>query len=207
MEFTLKDLMRRFMRYSWIIILVMIIFGSAGFFYAKSAKTSTNFSTSRLVLIAKNNTDVKDPSSRVSADKSLIATYKKLATDDSVLSLAQEKLPFKMSKSQIADSISIDNPTDTLMLSFKASEANTNKAKTLANAYAEAFAEEAPKLYPDMGQPTLLSKATGSDGTTSGMKNKKKLTLFGAVIGFVVSSFGILIFGIQSNYLKLKKQG
>ncbi|MBS9337743.1 YveK family protein [Fructobacillus parabroussonetiae] len=203
----MKDLMKRFLRYSWVIILAMVIFGAVGFFYAKSAKTSTNFSTSRLVLIAKNNTDVKDPSSRVTADKSLIPTYKKLAMDDAVLTVAEDKLPFKMTKGEIASSITVDNPSDTLMLSFKASGADTSKAKTLSNTYAEAFVEEAPKLYPDMGQPTLLSKASGSDVTTFGMKNKKKLTLFGAVIGFVLSSFGIMIVGIQNNYLKLKKQG
>lgn len=207
MEFSLTNLLKRFIRYSWVIALMMIIFAGAGFAYAKSGKTITNYSASRDVLVAKDNTNVKDPNSRFLADKSMIATYEKIAQDDAIVSAVKDALPYKLSKSDISTAVKVDNPTDTLMLSFKATGASTYKAKTLVNVYAQTFAEMGPKLYPDMAQPELMSKATGSDVTMSAFKSAKKLTLFGAVLGLVLSAFGIMVAGIHANYRQAKKQG
>lgn len=207
MDFSFTDLMKRFWKYSWTIVLTMLVFAAAGFAYAKSAKTITNYSASRLVLAAKNNTDVKDPNSRFSADKSLLPTYQKLAQDDAIVSEVQKELPYNLSKQEISSAVVVENPVDTLMLSFKASGATPYKAKTLANVYADVFSNMAPKLYPDMGKPDLLAKASGSDVTRSGMKSAKKLTVFGAVAGLIISMFIVLLTGIRRNYKEAKKQG
>ena len=207
MEFSLTDLVKRFWHYAWLIVLLVIVFAGAGFTYAKSGKVITNFSASRTVLIAKNNTDVKDPNSRIQADKLLIPTYEKVAQDDAVVSAVQAALPFSMSKSDIISAVKIQNPDSTLALNFQASGENTYRAKTLANVYAETFASVGPTIYPDMKKPDVLSKATGSDVTKSALKNAKKLTVFGAVFGFVVASVIILISGIQKNYRLAKEQG
>lgn len=207
MEFSFTDLMKRFWKYSWVIILFMIVFAGAAFSYAKLSKTITNYSATRLVLMANNNTDVKDPNSRFSADKALITTYQKLAQDDKIVTVVQNELPFHMAKDEISSSVSVENPADTLMLSFKATGATQYKAKTLANTYADVYSSVAPKLYPYMGQPDLLSKATGSDVTHSGFKSGKKLAVFGAFVGLVISMFGILVTGIRRNYKLAKEQG
>ncbi|CAK1248725.1 YveK family protein [Fructobacillus evanidus] len=207
MEFSLTDLAKRFWHFAWLIVLCVILFAGAGFAYAKSGKVITNFSASRMVLIAKTNTDVRDPSSRVQADKALVPTYQKVAQDDAIVTAVQKALPFKMSKSDISSAVNVQNPTDTVALSFQASGENTYRAKTLANVYAETFANVGPTLYPDMGKPDVLSKATGSDVTRSALKNAKKLTVFGAVFGLVLSVFVILVSGIRKNYHEAKKQG
>ncbi|CAK1234510.1 YveK family protein [Fructobacillus cardui] len=207
MEFLLVNLVKRFWHYAWLVILFVIVFAGAGFVYAKSGKVITNFSASRTVLIAKDNTGVRDPSSRVQADKALIPTYQKVAQDDAIVTAVQKALPFKMSKSDISSAVNVQNPTDTVALSFQASGEDTYRAKTLANIYADTFASVGPTLYPDMGKPDILSKATGSDVTRSALKNSKKLTIFGALFGFIISAFWILISGIRSNYLIAKKQG
>ncbi|USS91898.1 YveK family protein [Fructobacillus americanaquae] len=200
MEFSLTDLAKRFWHFAWLILLCVVVFAGSGFVYAKSGKVITNFSASRTVLIAKNNTDVRDPNSRVQADKALIPTYQKVAQDDAIVTAVQKTLPFKMSKSDVSSAVNVQNPTDTVALAFQASGSTTYRAKTLANVYAETFANVGPTLYPDMGKPDVLSKATGSDVTRSALKNAKKLTLFGAVFGFVLSTVIILILGIRQNY-------
>ncbi|CAK1229820.1 YveK family protein [Fructobacillus cardui] len=200
MEFSLTDLAKRFWHFAWLIILLVIVFAGAGFVYAKSGKVITNYSASRTVLIAKNNTDVRDPNARFLADKSLVPTYETVAQDDAIVSAVQKALPFKMSKNDINEAVKVQNPTDTLALSFQASGSTTYRAKTLANIYADTFTEIGPTLYPDMGKPEPLSKATGSDVTKSALKNAKKLTVFGAAFGFVISAFGIMISGIHKNY-------
>ncbi|CAK1235104.1 YveK family protein [Fructobacillus cardui] len=200
MEFSLTDLAKRFWHFAWLIVLCVVVFAGSGFVYAKSGKVITNFSASRTVLIAKNNTDVRDPNSRVQADKALIPTYQKVAQDDAIVTAVQKTLPFKMSKSDISSAVNVQNPTDTVALAFQASGSTTYRAKILANVYAETFANFGPTLYPDMGKLDVLSKATGSDVTRSALKNAKKLTLFGAVFGFVLSTVIILILGIRQNY-------
>ncbi|GAP04073.1 YveK family protein [Fructobacillus tropaeoli] len=207
MEFSLTDLAKRFWHFAWLIVLCVVLFAGAGFVYAKSGKVITNYSASRTVLIAKNNTDVRDPNARFLADKALVPTYEKIAQDDAVVSAVQKALPFQMSKDDINEAVKVQNPTDTLTLSFQASGSTTYRAKTLANVYAETFAEVGPTLYPDMGKPDTLSKATGSDVTRSSLKNAKKLTVFGAVFGLVLSVFAIMVSGIRKNYHEAKKQG
>ncbi|CAK1229800.1 Capsular polysaccharide biosynthesis protein YveK (YveK) [Fructobacillus fructosus] len=205
MEFTFEDLIKRFLKYSWVIALVMILFAGAGFTYAKSGKTITNYAASRSVIAAKDNTNVKDPNSRFTADKSLIATYEKVAQDDAIVSAVKEALPYKLSKSDISAAVVVDNPTDTLLLNFKATGSTPYRAKTLANVYAQVFSEQGPKLFPDMPEISLLSKAAGSDVTRSGFKSAKKLTVFGAVAGVIISSFMILITGIRTNYKSARR--
>ncbi|MBS9338873.1 capsular biosynthesis protein [Fructobacillus sp. M2-14] len=205
MEFTLRDLLKRFVRYSWLIVLAVIAFSAIGYLYSKSAKVTTNYSASRSVIVAKNNTDVKDPNSRVQADRSLIATYEKIAQDDSIISEVKNSLPFKMKKADIASAVTVDNPTDTLMLAFKSGGETPEKAKTLANTYAEVFAKKAVQIYPDMGDVRLLSEANGSDVIQSGMKSTKKLTIFGAVFGLALSAFLILLVGAITNYYQFKR--
>ncbi|CAK1236440.1 Capsular polysaccharide biosynthesis protein YveK (YveK) [Fructobacillus tropaeoli] len=207
MEFSLTDLVKRIWHFAWLIVLLVIVFAGAGFVYAKSGKVITNYSANRTVLIAKNNTDVKDPNSRFMADRSLIPTYEKVAQDDAVVSAVQSALPFKMSKADINEAVTVQSPTDTLALTFKATGSTTYRAKTLANTYADVFTQIGPNLYPDMGKPEALSKATGSDVTKSALKNAKKLTIFGAGFGLVAGFFIILVSGIHKNYRLARKQG
>ncbi|MDF7636979.1 capsular biosynthesis protein [Leuconostocaceae bacterium ESL0958] len=206
MEFSFTDLLKRFWHYAWLTVLLMVVFAGLGFVGAKHAKTTTDFSANRSVLMAKNNTDVKDPNSRFLADKALMPTYEKIAKDDAVLTTVKSALPFKMTKDEINTAVTVSNPTDTVMLDFKASAGSTYRSKTLVNAYAEAFAKEGQRLYPDMGQPNVLSKATASDVTHLGGKSTKKLTLFGAFAGLVIGLFVVLLTGIVANYQQAKKQ-
>lgn len=207
MEFTFTDMMKRFWRFSWVIVLVMILFAGAGFAGSKLAKKNTNYAASRTVIIAKDNTNVKDPNSRFFADKALIDTYKKLAKDDAIVSSVKKALPFKMTTDEITSAVSVENPTETLMLNFEANSNTVAKAKALANTYAEVYSQVAPSLYPDMGQQKLLSKANSSDVKEVGSKSTKKMTIFGAAFGLVVAMFTVLVTGIWSNYKLAKKQG
>ncbi|GAO99106.1 Wzz/FepE/Etk N-terminal domain-containing protein [Fructobacillus ficulneus] len=207
MEFSFNDLLKRFWKFTWLIALLIVVFAGAGFMYSKAGKTTTNFDATRSVLIAKNNTNVKDPNSRFMADKSLIPTYQKVATDDAVVEAVQKDLPFKMTKSDIAAGISIHSETDTLILDFQATGENTYRAKTLANTYAKDFSEVGPTIYPDMQKPDLLSAVTSTGTINSAARSTKKLTVFGAVLGLVLALFVVLVTGIQENYRAAKKQG
>ncbi|CAH1850290.1 YveK family protein [Convivina intestini] len=203
MEFSLADLAKRMVRYAWVIILCGVLAGATGYFYAKHA-TDMTYTAERSVVLAKSNSDVRDPNSRFLADNNLIATYKKVAQDDAVVTAAKAKLSTSFTKQEIADSIKISNPTNSLIMDFDASARTKNQAVKLVNAYTEAFAEMGQKLYPDMAQPQLLSATTSNGVKTTSFKSPKKLMAFGAVLGLVLGFVIVLVTGINANY-KLAK--
>lgn len=204
MSFSLIDLVKRLLKNSWWILILGIVVGASLFTYAKHS-VLTAYTAERYVIVAKNNTGVKDPNSRVQADQILINTYKKIASDPSVVNQAKKLSTVSVTKKEIVSAITISQPDQTLMMRFSASAATAKKSVAIANAYAKAFSIEGSKLYPDMAKPLLLSSAKKADVLSGTVYSPKKLAVFGFSFGVILGSFIVLIMGIFQNYKQLKK--
>ncbi|MFL2068956.1 Wzz/FepE/Etk N-terminal domain-containing protein [Leuconostoc mesenteroides] len=204
MSFSLIDLVKRLLKNSWWILILGIVVGASLFTYAKHS-VLTAYTAERYVIVAKNNTGVKDPNSRVQADQILINTYKKIASDPSVVNQAKKLSTVSVTKKEIVSAITISQPDQTLMMRFSASAATAKKSVAIANAYAKAFSIEGSKLYPDMAKPLLLSSAKKADELSGTVYSPKKLAVFGFSFGVILGSFIVLIMGIFQNYKQLKK--
>ncbi|MDC2806421.1 Wzz/FepE/Etk N-terminal domain-containing protein [Leuconostoc suionicum] len=202
MSFSLIDLVKRLLKNSWWILILGIALGASLYTYAKHS-VLTAYTAERYVIVAKNNTGVKDPNSRVQADQILINTYKKIASDPSVVNQAKKLSTVSVTKKEIVSAITISQPDQTLMMRFSASAATAKKSVAIANAYAKAFSIEGSKLYPDMAKPLLLSSAKKADVLSGTVYSPKKLAVFGFAFGITLGAFIVLLTGIFQNYKRM----
>ncbi|KGB51088.1 capsular biosynthesis protein [Leuconostoc mesenteroides P45] len=199
MSFSLIDLVKRLLKNSWWILILGIAMGASLYTYAKHS-VLTAYTAERYVIVAKDNTGVKDPNSRVQADQMLINTYKKIASDPLVVNQAKKLSKVSVTKKEIINAITISQPDQTLMMHFTASAATAKKSVAIANAYAQAFSVEGSKLYPDMAKPQLLSAAKKADVQSGTVYSPKKLAVFGLAFGITLGVFIVLLTGIFQNY-------
>ncbi|WP_273724734.1 Wzz/FepE/Etk N-terminal domain-containing protein [Leuconostoc mesenteroides] len=202
MSFSLIDLVKRLLKNSWWIFILGIVLGASLFTYAKHS-VLTAYTAERYVIVAKDNTGVKDPNSRVQADQVLINTYKKIASDSSVVNQAKKLSTVSVTKKEIVSAITVSQPDQTLMMRFSASAATAKKSVAIANAYAKAFSIEGSKLYPDMAKPLLLSSAKKADVLSGTVYSPKKLAVFGFAFGITLGAFIVLLTGIFQNYKRM----
>ncbi|MCX2666459.1 Wzz/FepE/Etk N-terminal domain-containing protein [Leuconostoc mesenteroides] len=202
MSFSLIDLVKRLLKNSWWILILGIVMGASLYTYAKHS-VLTAYTAERYVIVAKSNTGVKDPNSRVQADQMLINTYKKIASDPSVVNQAKKLSTVSVTKKEIVSAITVSQPDQTLMMRFSASAATAKKSVVIANAYAKAFSIEGSKLYPDMAKPLLLSSAKKADVLSGTVYSPKKLAVFGFAFGITLGAFIILLTGIFQNYKRM----
>ena len=202
MSFSLIDLVKRLLKNSWWILILGIALGASLYTYAKHS-VLTAYTAERYVIVAKDNTGVKDPNSRVQADQILINTYKKIASDPSVVNQAKKLSTVSVTKKEIVSAITISQPDQTLMMRFSASAATAKKSVAIANAYAKAFSIEGSKLYPDMAKPLLLSSAKKADVLSGTVYSPKKLAVFGFAFGITLGAFIVLLTGIFQNYKRM----
>ncbi|MBS1008488.1 YveK family protein [Leuconostoc suionicum] len=202
MSFSLIDLVKRLLKNSWWILILGIVVGASLFTYAKHS-VLTAYTAERYVIVAKDNTGVKDPNSRVQADQMLINTYKKIASDPSVVNQAKKLSTVSVTKKEIVSAITVSQPDQTLMMRFSASAATAKKSVAIANAYAKAFSIEGSKLYPDMAKPLLLSSAKKADVLSGTVYSPKKLAVFGFAFGITLGAFIVLLTGIFQNYKRM----
>ncbi|WP_349515788.1 Wzz/FepE/Etk N-terminal domain-containing protein [Leuconostoc suionicum] len=202
MSFSLIDLVKRLFKNSWWILILGIVVGASLYTYAKHS-VLTAYTAERYVIVAKDNTGVKDPNSRVQADQMLINTYKKIASDPSVVNQAKKLSTVSVTKKEIVNAITVSQPDQTLMMRFSASAATAKKSVAIANAYAKAFSIEGSKLYPDMAKPLLLSSAKKADVLSGTVYSPKKLAVFGFAFGITLGAFVVLLTGIFQNYKRM----
>ncbi|AKP35598.1 Wzz/FepE/Etk N-terminal domain-containing protein [Leuconostoc mesenteroides] len=202
MSFSLIDLVKRLLKNSWWIFILGIVLGASLFTYAKHS-VLTAYTAERYVIVAKDNTGVKDPNFRVQADQMLINTYKKIASDSSVVNQAKKLSTVSVTKKEIVSAITVSQPDQTLMMRFSASAATAKKSVAIANAYAKAFSIEGSKLYPDMAKPLLLSSAKKADVLSGTVYSPKKLAVFGFAFGITLGAFIVLLTGIFQNYKRM----
>ncbi|MGO0154088.1 YveK family protein [Leuconostoc mesenteroides] len=202
MSFSLIDLVKRLLKSSWWILILGIVVGASLYTYAKHS-VLTAYTAERYVIVAKDNTGVKDPNSRVQADQMLINTYKKIASDPSVVNQARKLSTVSVTKKEIVSAITVSQPDQTLMMRFSASAATAKKSVAIANAYAKAFSIEGSKLYPDMAKPLLLSSAKKADVLSGTVYSPKKLAVFGFAFGITLGAFIVMLTGIFQNYKRM----
>ncbi|KDA52133.1 YveK family protein [Leuconostoc mesenteroides] len=202
MSFSLINLVKRLLKNSWWILILGIVVGASLYTYAKHS-VLTAYTAERYVIVAKSNTGVKDPNSRVQADQMLINTYKKIASDPSVVNQAKKLSTVSVTKKEIVSAITVSQPDQTLMMRFSASAATAKKSVAIANAYAKAFSIEGSKLYSDMAKPLLLSSAKKADVLSGTVYSPKKLAVFGFAFGITLGAFIILLTGIFQNYKRM----
>ena len=207
-QFTVTDLIKHMARNAWWIIILGIVVG-AGMYVMNKQPAAVSYSADRSMYVAKSNTNVKDPNSRIMADSWLLNTYKGVANDPKIIKptvKALKKEDVKVTATEVRQNISMTVPDATLYLKVSASGlTNGSQAVKMVNAYTQSFAENAPKLISDMPKPELLSKATHASTDTMVGGSPKKAAMFGLVAGIVLGIVLAFFTGIYKNMTAAKR--
>ena len=206
-QFTVTDLFKHMLRNAWWIIVLGVVGGGAMYVMNKQP-AATSYSATRSMYVAKSNTGVKDPNSRIVADSWLLKTYKTVAKDDKVIKPAVKALKaegVKVSADTLRSEVSLSITDGTLLMKAKAKGiAKPKQAIKIVNAFAESYAENAPKLISDMPKPELMTKTKEADTDTMVAGSPKKAALFGAVAGWAIGIVLAFFVGVYKNVTATK---
>jgi len=126
-----------------------------------------------------------------------VKSYGYVATSDSVMSGVIEDLGLAVSPSQLADTINVNNPDDTVILEISATNPNPALAQSIANSAAEQLSTEVGRLEsPAAGGDPLVTISTTQPAPlpTSPSAPRKPLYLtVGLLAGLVLGVGGVLV--------------
>lgn len=200
-QFTVGALFKHMLRNAWWIIVLGIVGGVAMFVLTNKVATTT-YEATRQMYIGKNNTDAKDPNSRVMADSWLLQSYAQLAKDDAVVNAAVADLKadgIKIKPAALVDAVHVSPKKDTLLMTVRATANSNKKAVKYVNAYAKAFKTVAPEKLSAMPEPVLFSAPKKAVTVTTPGGSSKKALVFGAAAGLLIGIVLAFFTGIYKN--------
>ncbi|MGM7721152.1 YveK family protein [Metabacillus sp. Hm71] len=171
-EINLKEVLQVLKRYVWIIIFLTIFTTSAGAYYSFTTYTPMYQATSRII---------------IGADASLITTLKVIIQDTTVLEKVVNKLELSYPPEVLSNKITVGSIENSQVVTITVLDSNPEQAATLANAVAETYKEEIPKIM-DFKDVKRLSDAKVNPIPINQDRNKTVIIGF---IGGIVIGIGI----------------
>lgn len=213
--YSIKDLINLFLSKLWLIILLAVIGGAAGFCYTKFCMPLQYSSHISMYVQCYTSTSGPTDYNDISKSKQLINTYIEVLKDDAVMNAVGGKLmnefdesvltgtfgayQNRISPSVIRNCMHITSVTDTSVLTVSA----TTKSPEIAAAICNDIAEVAPKFLDDaigVGQINYIDTAKVYPNPVG--PNIKKNTALGAIAGAMLMALLILIIDFFDNTFK-----
>jgi capsular exopolysaccharide synthesis family protein len=123
--------------------------------------------------------------------QNLIQSYAKLAKMPSVLSPVITKLDLQTTPAQLANSVSADNPLDTVLIEVTVTDQSPTQAALIANAVSSSLATTVQALSPkaDNGTPAISMQQVEQAQAPNNpyAPDKRFMTLTGFVLGLAVA--------------------
>ena len=213
--YSIKDLINLFLSKLWLIILLAVIGGAAGFCYTKFCMPLQYSSHISMYVQCYTSTSGPTDYNDISKSKQLINTYIEVLKDDAVMNAVGGKLmnefdesvltetfgayQNRISPSVIRNCMHITSVTDTSVLTVS----STTKSPEIAAAICNDIAEVAPKFLDDaigVGQINYIDTAKVYPNPVG--PNIKKNTALGAIAGAMLMALLILIIDFFDNTFK-----
>lgn len=206
-QFTITDLIKHLLRNAWWIIVLGIICG--GVMYAMNKQPAvTSVSASRDMYVGKDDSNAKDPNSRVMGNSWMLKTYRSIGKDQQIIDPAVKQLKkqhVKITAGELRQAVTLSTPDSTLLIKAEVRGVKKgNQAVKMVNAYTDSYAANASKLISTMPQPELMSapKKAHVDSIVSG--SPKKSAVFGLAAGLAVGIVLAFFTGIFKNFKATK---
>ena len=197
-EMTLNNISKVVWKNLILILVIMVLGGLAGGFYAQHKK-HTEYIADRSLMIAHSYNDAT-ANEQVQADLSLTKTYKGLLDSIDVASAARKELPKKLQKkfstSDIQSMIRVKTVDQSLVLDVSVRTAKAKDATQIVNTVVDAAQTQLPKMSPSVGTISTFAKAKTSDAQSQTSPSDKKYALLGAAVGLLV--WMVLAFSITT---------
>lgn len=171
-EINLKELFAVIKRNIWIIALVTIFAGIAGYLINNTSITPLYASSSRVI---------------IGADAESRKTLQVIVRDSVILEKVVQELGLKTSAEALAGQISVSSVESSQVVSISVVDPNPIQAAKIADTTAQIFKDEVPKIV-EQDYVRLLSKAKVNPTPINPKTNN---TLFIAIIGGLIVGIGL----------------
>lgn len=177
------------LRRSWRLVLVMLVLGaSLGYVYAQN-QPFTYRATSQVLVSADRAGSTSDLVQGSTFVENLVSSYALMSTSELVLQPVIDELDLEGTPRQLARSISVDSPLNTVVININVVSGDPARTSAVANAVADELAVAVSKVSPVVeGQPAVRV-TTIQSATTPNVPiapNKKRLTVLGLGLGLIL---------------------
>ncbi|MBD3107699.1 capsular biosynthesis protein [Bacillus sp. AGMB 02131] len=158
-EISIKEIIQPLLRYSWLIILTVLIFGLGGYYIAQSNKGVPLYQSSAKII--------------VNATAENMSTMQVIIKDTVVLEKVVSELKLSMSPEQLANSLEVYSVGSSYVVIISATNKDSQLAADIANTTARVFKETVPTIldfdaihYLSEAKATAIPIATESSNST-----------------------------------------
>lgn len=188
-EINLKDLFRFLKKYLWIVLLCGMITGTAAFSISHFLITPQYQSGTKVYILSKNE-DNTVTYNDMQLGAQLTKDYAQLIKNRDVLTEVIENCELEESYESLAENISIENISDTRIISIKVKDEDPERAQIIAEEICEVASNHIKEVM-DIQAVNIAEKANLPKTPVS--PNKMKWALWGTIVGLLSSI--ILIIG------------
>lgn len=204
-ELNLMDLLKYYLKKSYIIILMTILVALMGYYYVEEIQVPMYHGTTTIILVQKNNgaTTAYETQNELTISEKLVSTYSELIKSRRILSQVIQNLKLDLTESELAKNITVISASDTSIIKITVSDANKKKAVEIANQIAKVFKAEIIKIY-DLGNVTIIDEAIVEDIPYN--VNLVKQMLIFTCLGLVLSCGIVFVMYYFDGTVKNKKE-
>lgn len=204
-ELNLMDLLKYYLKKSYVIILMTILVTLIGYYYVEEVQVPMYHGTTTIILVQKNNRTATayETQNELTINEKLVSTYSELIKSRRILSQVITNLNLKMKVEELAENISVTSASDTSIIKITVSDKNNKKASLIANQIADVFKQEIIKIY-DLENVTIIDQAIVEENPYN--INLIKQMLIFVVLGLVLSCGLVFIMYYFDGTVKSKKE-
>ncbi len=203
----LKSLFQVFKKNVVLLLLVSILMGMAGVFYAQLAITPLYTSSIEVMVDNRSSGDVNPTNGEVISSQELTSTYIVFMKNDLVLKKATEDVNKKYPKGekysvgQVRSMLSFSQINDAMFIKITANTPSANRSKDLCIA----VAKQAKKAIEEtMGVDTIKIVGTANTPTSPSSPNVPLYGAAGLAVGFIGCYAILYILALRDNTIKDK---
>ena len=170
-EISIKEIVQPLLRYSWLIMLIVLIFGLLGYFNSQNNKATPLYQSSAKII--------------VNATAESMSTLQVIMKDSIVLEKVISELQLTTTPEDLANRINVSTVGSSYVVIITATNENPNVAADIANTTARVFKETLPTIL-DFDGVNFLSDAkvnTNPLESESSLSTIIKIVLVGFVVG------------------------
>ncbi|WP_251943435.1 Wzz/FepE/Etk N-terminal domain-containing protein [Staphylococcus sp. Marseille-Q5304] len=148
------------------------------------------------VLVNEKEKDPKMIAQEVQSNIQLVNTYSEIVKSPRIINKVSEKLDNKYTSKELESMLSVNNQAETQLLNINITSKDKKESEKIANAYANVFSKEVPKIM-SVDNVSILSHA---DGTSKQVEPK---TIINLALGiFIGLALALLIIGFKALFDK-----
>lgn len=185
------------LRRRWALISILAIIGGVGGYVLAQATPPMYRATSSVFVSARGGDSPSDLVQGSTFTQNLMQSYAQLADMPSVLEPVIEQLDLDRTPAQLANSVSAENPLNTVIIEVSATSGSPEQAAEIANAVSEEMSAAAQRLSPSMadGTPSVSMNqvAEAQPPRFQYEPNTRLLVITGLAIGLLLG--GIIALG------------